>query len=293
MTTTTRSSAVVFAAGLLVACSHASPNNAPAKSVETKGNTMTTKQLQGRAPHHGKAKAKILLIAANPAVSKQTGWPIGYWAAELTHPYHEFASAGYDITIASPKGGKIEVDAYSDPSHDSGYSAHDLLSLGFMKSPKLIKLTENTAKLADVDPADYAAIFLVGGQSPMYTFRGNEALMAFVARFYETGKPTAAVCHSTAILLDTKLSNNQLLVSGKTWTGFADSEEAYADKAVGKRIQPFWIETEARKLDNTTFVVKPAFTPFAIRDGNLITGQQQNSGAEAARLVIDALEEPK
>ncbi len=31
------------------------------------------------------------------------------------------------------------------------------------------------------------------------------------------------------------------------------------------------------------------FKPFAIRDGNLITGQQQRARAAAARLVIEAL----
>jgi putative intracellular protease/amidase len=31
------------------------------------------------------------------------------------------------------------------------------------------------------------------------------------------------------------------------------------------------------------------FKPFALRDGNLITGQQQYSGAAAAELVIETL----
>ncbi|MFN3200942.1 MAG: type 1 glutamine amidotransferase domain-containing protein [Bradymonadia bacterium] len=243
------------------------------------------------APHHGqKARGNILMIAANPSTSKQTGWPIGFWAAELTHPYHEFAQAGYTVTIASPEGGKIEFDGYSDPRHESGYSKHDLLSLGFINSPELMALTQNTKKLSDINPKAYDAVFLVGGQSPMYTFRNNDELMTFFAKFYESGKPSAAVCHSTAILLDTKLSNGELLVRGKTWTGFADAEEAYADKAVGRRIQPYWIETEARKIKHTRFQVKGAFTPYAIADGNLITGQQQNSGAAAARLVLEQLE---
>jgi hypothetical protein len=78
------------------------------------------------------------------------------------------------------------------------------------------------------------------------------------------------------------------LVEGKTWTGFADSEEDFAHSFVGKRIQPFRIEEEARKLPNTNFVVGPRFAPFALRDGRLITGQQY-SGAAAAKLVIEAL----
>jgi putative intracellular protease/amidase len=78
-------------------------------------------------------------------------------------------------------------------------------------------------------------------------------------------------------------------VKGKTWTGFANSEEAYADSFVGKRIQPFWIEDEARKIEGTNFIVNGMFKAFAVRDGNLITGQQQNSGAAAAELVVETL----
>lgn len=277
---------MLIAASSFVSCGQS--KTSVTNSEESKTNV---KEVVGHAASHGQAGShkKILMIAANPSVSKQTGWPIGCWAAELTHPYLEFSQAGCSITLASPEGGKLEFDGYSDPRHESGYSADDIISLGFINHPKLVALLENTVKLSDVNPAEYDAIFLVGGQSPMYTFRGNAELMKFVADFYQSGKPTAAVCHSTAILLDTKLSNGKYLVEGKTWTGFADSEEQYADNAVGQRIQPFWIETEARKMKNTTFKVKEAFTPYAIMDGNLITGQQQNSGAAAAQLVIEAL----
>ena len=123
----------------------------------------------------------------------------------------------------------------------------------------------------------------------MYTFRGNNDLEQLFASFYETGKPSAAVCHSTTLLLEAKKSDGSLIVDGKTWTGFADAEEEYADQAVGMKIQPYRIETEARKLKGTTFKVAAPFSSYAIEDGNLITGQQQNSGAAAARLVVEQL----
>jgi len=78
-------------------------------------------------------------------------------------------------------------------------------------------------------------------------------------------------------------------VAGKTWTGFADSEEDFADEFLGQRTQPFRIEQEARKLAGTNFVVNSRFKPFAVRDGLLITGHQQYSGGAAAKLVIEAL----
>ena len=236
---------------------------------------------------HG--KKKVLMIAANAGTSPTTGWPIGFWWAELTHPYWAFVEAGYEVDIVSPKGVYLVSDGYSDPEDSSGYSAHDILSLGFKKSATHAALLRGTRSIADVDPTAYDAIFVAGGQSPMVTMIDDTALHAFVARTYEAGRIVAIVCHGTCILLKTRLSNGELLVKGKTWTGFANSEEAFADSFVGKRIQPFWIEEEARRIEGTNFIVHAMFKPFAVRDGNLITGQQQFSGAAAADLVIETL----
>lgn len=235
------------------------------------------------------AQKHVLIIVSNPTTSERTGWPIGFWIAELSHPYWEFVERGYQVTIASPEGGKVEMDSWSDPHDASEYSADDLLSAGFLAMPQTRALLEDTPKLSDLNHDDYDAIFLVGGQAPMYTFYNDTALHQFVADFYETGKVTAIVCHATAVLLRVTLSNGDLLVKDKTWTGFANSEEQFADAFVGQQIQPFWIETDAKKLDDTNFIVDSRFKPHAVRDGNLVTGQQQYSGAAAARLVIAAL----
>jgi len=241
------------------------------------------------AATHMPAPKTILMIAANPATSPTTGWPVGFWWAELTHPFWAFKQAGYRIEIVSPSGGDLQPDGFSDPQDDSGYSADDILSLGFKTSPTHSALLTGTKSIAEVNAADYDAIFLAGGQSPMVTMIDDDKLHGFVARAYEIGKIVAMVCHATCILLKTRLSGGELLVVGKTWTGFSNDEEKVADEFVGRKIQPFWIETEAGKIDNTNFVVNSKFSPFAIRDGNLITGQQQYSGAAAAALVVEAL----
>jgi len=123
----------------------------------------------------------------------------------------------------------------------------------------------------------------------MFTFYEDEHLQRFVADFYQSGKLTSVVCHATCVLLKTRFSNGDLLVQGKTWTGFANAEEAFVDGFVGRKLQPFWIEDEARKLPQTNFIVAEPFKSHAVRDGHLITGQQQHSGTAAARLVIEAL----
>lgn len=239
--------------------------------------------------HGAPTKGKILMVASSPAVSQQTGWPIGFWAAELTHPLWVFQEAGYEVEVVSTEGGALFMDSYSNPTDASGYSAHDVISLGYLQQPAFNELLANTQKLTEADPTDYDAIFLVGGQGPMYTFRGNKDLEKLFAAFYESGKPSAAVCHSTTLLLEAKTSTGELIVKGKTWTGFANSEEEFADQAVGMKIQPYRIEDEARSLKDTTFKVAEAFSSYAIQDGNLITGQQQNSGAAAAVLLVNAL----
>ena len=247
-------------------------------------------ELQHYVHFHGApTKGKILMVASSPAISEQTGWPIGFWAAELTHPLRVFQEAGYEVELVSTEGGTLMMDTYSNPTDPSGYSAGDVISLGYMQQQWFNDMLENTRKMTTVDPNDYVAIFLVGGQGPMYTFKGNTDLSNLFATFYESGKPSAAVCHSTTLLLEAKTSDGELLGKGKTWTGFADAEEDFADQAVGQKIQPYRIETEARKIAGTTFKVAAPFASYAIQDGNLITGQQQNSGAAVAELLVKTL----
>jgi len=238
---------------------------------------------------HPQTPKRILLVAANPAISGQTGWEIGFWASELIHSYWAFVEKGYTIEIVSPEGGKVIHDSWSDPRDKSGYSEHDILSLGFLCSPRHAALLENTKSISKVSVEDYDAIFVAGGQSPMYTFIDNAPLQKLLVSFYEADKITAVVCHATCMLLKTKLSDGSLLVKGKTWTGFANTEEDYADNFVKQKIQPFRIEDEAKKMANTNFITGGMFWPFALRDGNLITGQQQYSAALAAGMVIEAL----
>ena len=232
---------------------------------------------------------RVLLVASNPTVSERTGWPIGFWWSELTHPYWELSRHGYQIDVASPDGGALEGDSWSDPRDKSGYATDDLISLGFINSPEHAKLVRESTPLSEARVGDYDAVLFVGGQAPMFTFFNDERVPALVASFYEEGKVTAVICHATCMLLKTQLSDGRLLVEDKTWTGFANSEERYADEYVNQRIQPFWIEDEAEQLANTNFIVAGRFKPHAVRDGNLITGQQQYSAAAATALIVEAL----
>src|SRR3990172_10948186 len=133
----------------------------------------------------------ILMVVANPAVSEMTGWPIGFWWSELTHPYWEFVQRAHKVTIVSPKGGDLEGDRYSDPEHESGYSAHDFVSLGFKKSKEHAALLKGTKSISKIDFKEYDSIFVIGGQSPMYTMVNDENLHKLFAEFYEAKKIAA------------------------------------------------------------------------------------------------------
>ena len=147
-----------------------------------------------------KAPKRIALVIANPAVSSTTGWPVGFWWSELTHPYYALTEAGYEVELFSPAGGRCEADGMSDPRDPSGYSASDLISMGFIATPRLAALIESTRPVADLKVDAFDAIVVAGGQAPMFSFAEAADLhRAFVA-FYEAGKVAAALCHGVALL---------------------------------------------------------------------------------------------
>jgi putative intracellular protease/amidase len=241
---------------------------------------------------------RVAIVIANPAVSTTTGWPVGFWWSKLTHPYFELTEKGYEVEVFSPNGGKCEADAMSDPRDASGYSASDLVSLGFIHTPKLAALVEATKAVSEIAVDRFDAIMVAGGQAPMFTFEKASSLHQKFAAFYEAGKVACALCHGVAILRYAKRSDGQLIAQAKTVTGFANVEEDFADNAVwsmnllarDKHVMPWRIEDEVKKL-GANYVQAGLWRRFAIRDGNLLTGQQNFSGGETARALIQALGE--
>ncbi len=239
---------------------------------------------------------RVAIVLANPAVSTTTGWPVGFWWSELTHPYFELTEKGYEVEVFSPDGGRCEADAMSDPRDASGYSSSDLITLGFLHRPDLVAQVESTKKVSAIDLDRFDGIVVAGGQAPMFTFERAADLQRKFVDFYEAGKLAAALCHGVALLRYTKLSNGEYLAKGKTVTGFANVEEDFADQAVwglnllprDKHVMPWRIEDELKKL-GANYIQSGLWRGFAVRDGNLLTGQQNFSGSETARLVIETL----
>jgi putative intracellular protease/amidase len=160
----------------------------------------------------------------------------------------------------------------------------------------LVALTANTKPVDQIDLNAFQAIVVAGGQGPMFTFEHAKALQSKFVEFYEKGKITCALCHGVSLLRYAKLSNGEFLAKGKTVTGFANVEEDFADNAVWsmgllprtKHLMPWRIEDELKRI-GANYVQAGLWRSFAVRDGNLITGQQNFSGAQTARLLIEAL----
>ena len=245
-----------------------------------------------RATH----RKRVAMVIGNPAVSTTTGWPVGFWGSELTHPYFLLGEVGYEVEVFSVDGGRCTADAMSDPRDASGYSSGDLITLGFLSSPRHMALVEDTRTVGAIDVDRFDAIVITGGQSPMFTFESAPELHDKFVAFYQAGKIACALCHGVAILRYARLSDGTLLAAGKTVTGFANVEEDFADDAVwnmnllprDKHVMPWRIEDELKRL-GANYVQAGMWRGFAVRDGNLITGQQNFSGVETANLLIETL----
>lgn len=137
---------------------------------------MSVTSAETAADHHMRVDTvsttpkKVLIVVANPTTATTVGWRVGFWGAELTHPYYELTERGIEVTIASPDGGKVEMDALSDPRDPSKWSSEDLITMGFVNTPELMALLENTPKLAGLNLDEYDAIMIAGGLAPMFTY---------------------------------------------------------------------------------------------------------------------------
>ncbi|AJY76944.1 type 1 glutamine amidotransferase domain-containing protein [Paenibacillus beijingensis] len=216
---------------------------------------------------------KILMVvtSANQINSEKS---TGLWLSEFAEPYIEFTKEGYNITVASPLGGKTPVDQNS-LSADLPQEIVDAQ-----------KYLANTIKLDEIIASDYDVIFLPGGHGTMFDLPDNEKLQSLLSQFYENDKIVAAVCHGPAGLVNAKLSNGKYLVEGKRITAFTDSEE----KAAGlDQYMPFLLESKLREA-GPIFVTAADWSDHYEVDGNLITGQNPQSTLSVAKEIIAKLQ---
>ena len=69
----------------------------------------------------------------------------------------------------------------------------------FKQDAQAQKDLANTVKLSDMRSEGFDTIFFVGGHGPMWDIVDNPDSIALIESFYNSGKPVAAVCHSSAV----------------------------------------------------------------------------------------------
>jgi putative intracellular protease/amidase len=235
------------------------------------------------------AARRILLVASNPVQHPVAGFPLGVWGEEIAHSWLAFEAAGFHVDLASPRGGEVAIDGYSDPRNPNGGAQNDTKTLAFLNRADLAARLLDSVPVKDVSAKAYDAILVLGGLGPVITFRENPDLQNLFLAFYKAGKISAALCHGSALLLDLRRADGTPLIAGRKVTGFTTAEEDVIDKNIGiPNFNPYRIDVEARKL-GADFRSGPPYQPFVVTDGNLVTGQQQQSTDLTARTIIEML----
>ncbi|WP_417774365.1 type 1 glutamine amidotransferase domain-containing protein [Stappia sp.] len=228
---------------------------------------------------------RILMIATSASTMGSSDEPTGIWLEELTTPYYAFQDGGAHVLLASIAGGPVPIDPRSvKPAGENDASVERYLADDDFRA----KVSQTPAFDA-LDPNDFDAVFLPGGHGTMFDYPQNAALAGIVETMDRAGKFIAAVCHGPAGLVGARKADGTPFVADRRVAAFTDSEERAVglDKAV-----PFLLESRLREL-GARHESAPDFQPFAIRDGNLVTGQNPASAGITADLLMTTLKEGK
>lgn len=224
----------------------------------------------------------LLLIVTNVGMYASGKLKTGLWLSELTHIYHAAKEKGWNVTIASPKGGAVPIDPESLKP-----LVLDKISKDYYNSPDFMNELNNSKKLDEVKGEAFDCVYLAGGHATMYDFPDDADIQSIISNQYQKGKMIAAICHGVGGLLNAKLSDGEYLIKGKSMTGFDWFEETLARR---KKEVPF--NLEAAIIDRGADLKKALIpmTSNVVVDGNLITGQNPFSSKEMARVVTKELE---
>ena len=195
---------------------------------------------------------KSVLIVVSDIGKFNNGEETGIWLEEFAIPYSALIEKGYEVTTASPNGGKIPIDTSS-------------LKEEFNNAKIAL---ENVKRLSAVDYSRYNALILPGGHGPMFDLYKNELLGKIINEFDSKNKLIGAICHGPAGLLSA-----QGFVKNRKLTCFTNEEEFYSQK---DNFIPYFLE-DALKNSGALFVQGGINAVNVIEDRNLITAQNYQS----------------
>ncbi|WP_103333818.1 type 1 glutamine amidotransferase domain-containing protein [Pseudotabrizicola formosa] len=223
---------------------------------------------------------KILMVLTSHDTLGDTGKKTGFWLEEFAAPYYVFKDAKAEVTLASPKGGQPPLDPTSD-AEDAQTDATKRF-----KGDKAAQADlADTVVLSTVSAHDFDAVFYPGGHGPLWDLAEDADSIKLIEAFAAANRPVAAVCHAPAVFKNTKDAEGKPLVSGKTVTGFTNTEE---DAAGLTDVVPFLVE-DMLKANGGLYEKGADWASYVVTDGKLVTGQNPASSEEAARKLLDLL----
>lgn len=226
---------------------------------------------------------RALVVCTNHDTLDPLDRATGAFGSEFTVPYYAFINAGMEVDMASPKGGEIPVQP---PSWSWPLACED--DRRFMADQEAMQKLKNSYAIADLDPNDYDVVFMAGGWGAAYDLMQSEDLADFVTRANAAGKILGSVCHGALGLCSAKDIDGEPLVKGRRVTGVTDRQI----NTFGIAVTPKHPEEELKKAGGLFESQQAWLDPFATHttiDGNLVTGQNQNSGYETAHRILEKL----
>ncbi|MCE8421484.1 type 1 glutamine amidotransferase domain-containing protein, partial [Rhodovulum sulfidophilum] len=188
----------------------------------------------------------------------------GFWLEEFAAPYYVFKDAGAEITLASPKGGQPPLDPASD-SDDAETEA----TRRFKADDAAQKHLASSEVLSSVSAEGFDAIFFPGGHGPLWDLAEDRDAIALIEAFAARDRPVGAVCHAPGVFRHPKGPDGKPLVSGRTVTGFTNSEE---DGVGLTDVVPFLVE-DMLKSNGGQYRKGEDWASFVVIDGKLVTDQ--------------------
>ncbi len=201
--------------------------------------TDLTKTLPKDVPYLSKTthlkNGKILAVVTSCDVMGSSLKKTGYELTELSRTYYVFEANGFEVDIASPKGGKAPVIIDKD---DMG-----VYDYAFLNDSIAQYKTNHTIPIEEVASEEYDAVFFVGGKGAVFDFPKNRKIQAIVKEYYQEGKVIGAVCHGPAALVNVVLDDGNFLLADKNVSGFTNTEELFLIPDA-KNIFPFLLQDE-------------------------------------------------
>jgi putative intracellular protease/amidase len=219
---------------------------------------------------------KVLFIISNSETA--------FWLSEVTHPFWHFTERGVLVDFASPAGGRVVYDPYSDPYFKNSTEPEDLVSKGFLSDKRLVAKLDSTMRLKNVDLSQYDAVHVAGGRGATFDLYPSPDVAKVLEYFWEKGKVVGAICHGAIAL-----GNIPNRVRGRNTTGYTREGDETLQQMFGKDfIIPHFPQTVLEEAGSSYSRVAPN-DPYVIRDGKLITGQNQQSASEYALAFLHTL----